>query len=180
MQDATRPHKAALWRAVLGRARLRRELARRARQRARRVGILAGNVNQPLPDPSPLNDALRRAHRSALVSVAICAIAIGVMMLASETQSDGEVERVYSLGALGLAALSMLARRGVSPGARNLRGFVYASLASLLGAVGLGVLGIVVAARTEEFSVGLLYALAGALLLLRPPPRLVAPTAGDD
>lgn len=136
-------------------------------------------MSTQLPDPSPLNDALRRAHRSALVSVAICAVAIGVLMFASESPSDGEVERAYSIAALGLAALSMLSRRSVSARASNLRGFVYASLASILAAVGLGVLGIVVAARTDEFSTGLLYALAGALLLLRPPPRL-APAATDS
>jgi hypothetical protein len=51
----------------------------------------------------------------------------------------------------------------------------------MLCSVGLGVLGIVVALRMQEFGVGLLYALAGALLLLRPPPRLVqAPSDGSD
>jgi hypothetical protein len=133
-----------------------------------------------LPDPSPLNDALRRAHRSALASVAICAVAIGAMMLASDARSQGEVDRVYSLVALGLAAGSMLARRSVGPRAPRLRAFVYAALGSILCAVGLGVLGIVVALRTQEFSIGLLYALAGALLLLRPPPRLAqAPSDGS-
>jgi hypothetical protein len=135
----------------------------------------------PLPDPSPLNESLRRAHRSALVSVAICALAIGGMMLGSETTGAGEVERSYSLAAIGLAAISLLARRSLGPRAQQLRGFVYATLASMLCAVGLGVLGIVVALRTQEFGVGLLYALAGALLLLRPPPRLVqAPSDGSD
>jgi len=151
-----------------------------ARHRPLEPGILAPPVTTPTPDPSPLNAALRRAHRSALVSVAVCAVAIGAMMLASDGEATGEVDRLYSFTALGLAAVSILARRSV--GARKkLRSYVYASLASMLGAVGLGVLGIVVAVGTNEFSFALLYALAGALLLLRPPPQLVpaAPPGGE-
>jgi len=137
-------------------------------------------MTSPSPDPTPLNDALRRAHRSALASVAICALAIGAMMLASDASLDHVVDRRYSFVALGLAAASMLARRSVGPRARNLRSFVYASLASMLCAVGLGVLALVVALRTQEFGTSLLYALAGALLLLRPPPRLTpAPSDGS-
>ena len=138
-------------------------------------------MTSPTPDPTPLNDALRRAHRSALASVAICALAIGAMMLASDARSEDAADRRYSFVALGLAAGSMLARRSIGPRARNLRGFVYAALASMLCAVGLGVLGLVLVLRTQEFGTGLLYALAGALLLLRPPPRLTpAPPDGSS
>ena len=115
------------------------------------------------------------------MSVAVCAAAIGVLMFASDAPSEGEVESIYSVSALGLAAGSMLARRSVGPRSHQLRVFVYATLASMLCAVGLGALGIVVALRTDEFSVGLLYALAGALLLLRPPATLTqAPSNGSD
>lgn len=137
-------------------------------------------MQTPLPDPTPLNDALRRAHRSALASVAICALAIGAMMLGSEARPEAELDRRYSLVALSLAIVSLLARRNVGARARHLRAFVYAALASLLCAVGLGVLGIVVSLREQEFTSGLLYALGGALLLLRPPPRLLARGDGGD
>ena len=114
-------------------------------------------------------------------NVAVCAAAIGALMFASDAPSEGEVENIYSMSALGLAAVSMLARRSVGPRSHQLRVFVYATLASMLSAVGLGALGIVVALRTDEFSVGLLYALAGALLLLRPPAMLTqAPSNGSD
>jgi len=155
-----------------------------ARRGPGEAGILGYEpVTTPLPDPSPLNAALRRAHRSALVSVAVCALAIGAMMFAAdaEVEAEGEVDRIYSFTALALAAISILARRAVGT-RKQLRAYIYASLASMLGAVGLGVLGIVVAVGTEEFSVALLYALAGALLLLRPPPQLAPaePTGAES
>ena len=60
------------------------------------------------------------------------------------------------------------------------RVFVYASVASLLCAGGLGLLG-VAAGADGQTSTGLLYALAGALLSLRPPPTIevsgIAPEA---
>jgi hypothetical protein len=122
-------------------------------------------------DPDALNDSLRRLHRSAIVSLAICAVGIGVVALASRPQPPAESTDIFSLVALALAAVAILLRRSlVAP--RSLRAFVYGSVISMLGAVGLGLLGLYVALHQSQALVGLLYTLAGVLLLLRPPATL--------
>ncbi|MGH0032115.1 MAG: hypothetical protein ACQGVC_20180 [Myxococcota bacterium] len=125
-------------------------------------------------DPAALNDSLRRLHRSAVVSLAVCAAGIGVAYLAGATGQDpaGTLPRAYSFTALALAAVAILLRRSSAGPRRSLRAFVYGSVVSLLGAVGLGLLGLFVALREAQTSVGLLYTLAGALLVLRPPARI--------
>jgi hypothetical protein len=90
---------------------------------------------------------------------------------------DG-VEPSYSLVALALAGLAILLRRSASVPRRSLRAFVYGTALSLLGAVGLGLLGLFVAVRESQFTVGLLYTLAGALLALRPPPTIQLSSPG--
>lgn len=122
-------------------------------------------------DPQVLNDSLRRLHRSAIVSLAICAVGIGVLTLASDSPPPAEAADTWSIAALALAGTSILLRRSlVAP--RSLRAFVYGSVISILGAVGLGLLGLYVALRESQMIVGLLYTLAGVLLLLRPPATL--------
>ena len=136
-------------------------------------------MSEPLPDPAPVNDALRKMHRSALVSVAVCAVVIGALGLSGVEPQQEDAARLYSFGALALAAVAILARRSVAGRTPQLRRFVYASVLSMLACVGLGLLGFAVAYREGEVATGLLYVLAGALLLLRPPPRLVLGTRPD-
>lgn len=129
----------------------------------------------PSPDASAWNDSLRRLHRSAVVSLALCALGIGMMTFTTTPPAD-EVTSTYSLAALALAGLAIVLRPAVTS-TRSLRSFVYGSVVSMLGAVGLGLLGLLVALRESQTSVGLLYALAGTLLVLRPPPTIGDPGA---
>lgn len=126
----------------------------------------------PSPDPTPLNDALRRLHRSAIASLALCAVGIGFVSFSSGEPPRDAVGSFYSWIALFLAGTAILTRRTSASPKRSLRGHVYGSLVSLMAAVGLGVLGLVVALREGQASVGLLYTLAGTLLVLRRPTPL--------
>ena len=128
-----------------------------------------------VPDPTPVNDALRRLHRSALLGILICAVALGIMLFGGTGDSSEQVDQRYTYAALALAAVAILARRTSTRGDEKLRTFVYGSISSLMAAMGLGLLGIAIGMREGQTSTGLLYTLAGAVLLLRPPPRLVAP-----
>jgi hypothetical protein len=131
----------------------------------------------PAPaDPAPVNDALRRLHRSAIVSLALCAAGIGIAALAGpEPDPNREVGRGYSWIAVALAAIAIVMRR-TGGRAFSVRRFVYGALVSLVAAAGLGVLGLLVALRESQATTGLLYVLAGALLVLRPPATLARPT----
>lgn len=129
-------------------------------------------------DPSALNDSLRRLHRSAIVSLALCAIGIGIASIAGTSPPPDTTTARYSPLALALAAVAILLRRSSTGPRRSLRTFVYGSVVSLLGAVGLGLLGLFVALRESQLSMGLLYTLAGALLALRPPPTLRTDAGG--
>jgi len=129
-------------------------------------------MTSPVPDTAPVNDALRRLHRSAVVSLALCALAIGIAtFLRSDTPAD-DVRPLYSWVALALAGTAILTRRSGARPSGSLRVFVYGSLLSMVAAAGLGILGMLVAVRESQTTVGLLYTLAGALLVLRPPAVL--------
>ncbi len=126
------------------------------------------------PDPNELVDALRRFRLAALAVLAVCAIGAGYLTL-SEGET-GPVDRRYTLTALVLAGISILCRRSV-PGSQSPARLVALQRASCGAAAFLGLLGLMLAIRQGEASVGLLYCVAGALLLLRPAPRLLAPRA---
>lgn len=129
----------------------------------------------PSSDASRLDAALRRVHRAVLGTLACCAAIVAVS--GGETAMPDEMDRGYSLAALGLAGGAILLRRSaIGPGVTP-RFFVYGSLLGLLCAGGLGVLGVIVAYARAQLTVGLLYTLAGVLLSLRPPPQLSK--AGD-
>ena len=124
------------------------------------------------PDPTPVNTALRRLHRGVLITLAVCALVIAA---SGQTERHGEPpapDNPYGVVALALAAGAILSRRSVATPSRPTRGFVYASVASLVCAGGLGLLGVAAGSDGGHTSTGLLYALAGALLSLRPPPTI--------
>ena len=107
--------------------------------------------------------------------MALCALGIGLLALGSGAEPNEDVDRRVTLAALALAGVSILTRRSL-PGRGNPRVFVVCQVASVLGAVGLGLLGALLAIRAGQWQVGLLYSFAAALLLLRPPARFsVAP-----
>lgn len=139
-----------------------------------------GAMADPLPDPKPLNDALRRLHRSALTSLAACAVGIGIAMLTRSGGPAGKPAATYSWIAIALAAAAILLRRPARRPHHALRRFLYGTALSMLAATGLGVLGIVVTLRESQTTTGLLYTLAGALLVLRPPPVLGPPSSGPE
>lgn len=125
------------------------------------------------PDPNALVAALRRPRHVALLVLAVCALATGALSLSGPR--TGSVDRRYTLAALALAAASIFTRRSV-PGADPVR-LVALQRASCSAAALLGLLGLALAVREQQPSVGLLYCVAGALLLLRPAPRFLAPRA---
>ncbi len=126
----------------------------------------------PVPDPAPVNTALRRLHRSTIASLFLCAVAIGIASFTREGSSGDEVRGMYSWVALALAATAILTRRSRAAASGSLRGFIYASLVSMMAATGLGILGMLVALIESQNTIGLLYTLAGALRVLRPPTPL--------
>ena len=134
----------------------------------------------PEVDSRSLNDSLRRLHRSAIASLAVCALGIGVVAFAYDVKPPDDVSGSYSVAALALAAIAILLRRSGMALQHSLRSFVYGSVISMLSAVGLGLLGLYVALRESQTSVGLLYTLAGVLLVLRPPPTLVDRGRGEE
>lgn len=151
MQDVARPDKSA------------------KAPRSRRTVILP-TVSTPAADPGSLDASLRSLRRSALVALALFALGIGLLALRAGAEPGAEVDRRVALAALALAGASILLRRSLRARA-SARSFVIRQVASVLCAVGLGLLGALLAMREGQWQVGLLYNLAGALLLLRPPAR---------
>lgn len=139
-----------------------------------------GAMVDPIPNPKPLNDALRRLHRSALASLAACAVGIGIAMLAHSGSPAGKAAPAYSWIAIALAAAAILLRRPAARAPHSLRRFLYGTAVSMLAATGLGVLGIIVTLRESQATTGLLYTLAGVLLVLRAPPVLGPPSSGPE
>jgi hypothetical protein len=127
-------------------------------------------VTAPSPDPSALETSLRSLRRSALLSVAVIALGIAVIGVRSHVDQGLGVDRPVTFGALALASVSVLARRSFG-GAVSARAFVTRHVASVLAAVGLGLLGGFVALREGQWQIGLLYEVAAALLLFRPAER---------
>ncbi len=126
-------------------------------------------------DPSGLDASLRRLRYSALIALAVCMVGIGLHAMRNEA-SGSELDRVFVWIALCLAAGSILMRRSAASGAP--RAFVFLTIGSLLAAVALGLLGAWLAVRFDQIQPGILYNLAAALLLLRPPGRLVLTPRG--
>ena len=133
-------------------------------------------MSAPSPDPSQLDAALRRVHRGVLATLAVCALLIGAAAGAGEGFSEMEVDRRWSVAALALAAGTILTRRSTKGTPRQI---VYRTLVSMVLAGGLGLLGVAIALREDQTTVGLLYTLAGGILSLRPPTTLAGPDAGD-
>lgn len=144
------------------------------------IGAILRPVSAPRPDPDALSATLQRLRRSALIAVALFALGIGLFAFASGSELSAEVDRRITFSALALAGASILTRRSL-PRPGSSRSFVAMQVASVLCAVGLGLLGALLAVRAGQWQVGALYNVAAALLLLRPPARFeVAPRRRVD
>lgn len=121
-----------------------------------------------------LNQALRRVHRSVLVTLAVCA---GVIALSAEPErprlSDG-AERSFTYVAIVLAVASIATRRRHIAPLASSRTHVILSLVSLLCACSLGILGVAFAVAGGPRTAALAYALAGAIFSLRPPQPIAS------
>ena len=122
------------------------------------------------PDPQALNAALRRVHFGVLGWLALSAVLVATLASATEEISPAPG---YSLVALLLAAASILARREPSLPLVDVRPALRRAVMGLGFAGALGALGVAIAFREGAQTTGLLYALAGAFLSLRPPPQVV-------
>jgi hypothetical protein len=131
-------------------------------------------MNSGEPDPAVLVAALRSMRRRSLLALAVCAAGIAILGLTTTQHPDAPIDRRYPVSALGLAGLSILTRRGIS-GRASARTIVALHVTSCVGAVGLGLLGALLAAREGQAAVGLLYSAAGALLLVRPAEPFLLP-----
>ena len=79
----------------------------------------------------------------------------------------------YSLAALLVAGVSIFARREPRRPILDVRPILRRTLVGLTFAGLLGPLGVLISLREGAQTTGLLYALAGAFLSLRPPPTVV-------
>jgi hypothetical protein len=121
------------------------------------------SASQARFQPSP---GLRRAHRGVLAILVLCAA--GIAATGSAQASSGADLR-YGLAALALAAGSILTKRVTRTGATS-SWQARLSLASLLLAASIGVLGLLLALSGGSRETALLYVLGAAILSLRPPP----------
>jgi len=127
-----------------------------------------------------LNRALRFVHRAVLATLAVCAGAIALSPEPETTAISDLTKRSFTIAAAGLAVASILARRR-RPTAPigSPRAQATLSLASLLCAAGLGVVGVAFALAGGEHSTALVYALVGALFSLRAPTPIASRPPAD-
>jgi hypothetical protein len=129
-------------------------------------------VSQIPPTANALDSSLRRAHRSALAALALCAVVIAVQQAA---ENEPPPERDVTLVVLALGVGTVVTRRlGTSP-VIQARTRVFLTLASYLGAVGIGMAGVLIATGTGARQTGLVFTAAAIIICIRPPPR-IAPT----
>jgi len=113
---------------------------------------------------------LRNAHRAALAGLAACALVIALRAEGAETATP-ETMRPYAYAATALAVGSIFTRRRRPPeSAEGVYAHVLWSLLSLGFATGVGVIGVAASVAGTPLRAALLYAFAGVIFALRPPP----------
>ena len=116
-------------------------------------------TSQGATQPSP---SLRRAHRGVLAVLVLCAAAIAAT---GSSEASGGTDLRYGLAAIALAAGSILTRR-VTRGSAPSPWHARLSLASLLLAAGIGVIGLLLALGGGSRETALLYVLGAAILIM--------------
>jgi peptidoglycan/LPS O-acetylase OafA/YrhL len=125
-----------------------------------------------------LNRALRRVHRSVLVTLAVCAAVIAVSSEPEAPASSANSSRGFTYTAIALGVTAIVTRRRQAASAANPRAHVALSVASLLSACGVGITGVAAGAAGEARTTALAFVLAGAIFALRPPtPIAMRPPA---
>jgi peptidoglycan/LPS O-acetylase OafA/YrhL len=133
-------------------------------------------MSESPPTASALDASLRRAHRSVLAALALCAVVIAVQQGA---ENEPPPDREVTLAVLALAVGIVITRRlGTSP-VIQARTRVFLTLASYLGAVGIGVAGVLIATGPGARQTGLVFTAAALIICLRPPPRIATPPPGQ-
>ncbi len=127
-----------------------------------------------------LNRALVGLHRAVLATLAACALVILVGGLPELDRQPPPLDRLWTVAALGLATGSILTRRASIAPTSHARSFATWSIASLLLAACLGLLGVAVTRGEDRGATGLFYTLAGFLLSARPPYPLRTGAAGKE
>jgi hypothetical protein len=131
------------------------------------------------PNLSAKNAALRGVHRSVLALLVVCACAALWTAPAEIDPADaaGPPQLRYLAAALAVGAI--VTRRRRAGAVVNVSSYLGLSVASLLFAGAVGVVGVAVAASGGARGTALLYVLAGAIFALRPPApfSLEAPEA---
>jgi hypothetical protein len=122
-----------------------------------------------------MNSSLRRLHVAVLGVLVLSAalVALGPISGPPPGPSPG-----YSLVALLIACVSIFARREPRQPISDVRPILRRAVVGLAFAALLGPLGVLIALHEGAQTTGLLYALAGAFLSLRPPPEVVLRDAG--
>ena len=124
------------------------------------------------PDPAPLDRALRRAHLSTLLGLAVCAV---VSFLQPGEPEATPPPILYTLTAVALSAATIVSRQlGTSPRLPP-RARVMLSLTALGLATAIGLLGVYMAVAAGSRQAGLLFILAAAIFSLRPPAPAMPP-----
>ena len=124
-------------------------------------------MTPPPPDPAPVDRALRTTHRSVLGLIAVCAIVIAAQQASPDA---AELNRDFTLVAIALAAVSIIARRTAEVPRAAPRQRVIGVLVGYLAAAGIAIVGVAAAVGAGEKRSGLIFALAAAIFSLRPPP----------
>lgn len=122
------------------------------------------------PDPRSLNTSLRRVHLGVL---AVLVLSAAVVALEPRVSPPPGPFPGYSLAALLVAGVSIFARREPRRPILDIRPILRRTFIGLAFAGLLGPLGVLISLREGAQTTGLLYALAGAFLSLRPPPAVV-------
>ena len=142
--------------------------------------------NAPSPaEPSDaaraaLDNALQRTHRAVLLLLGACAVTIVFVAPPDEAGNDsGVVPEGYTLAAIGLSLGVVVARRLATSPVMQLRTRARLTIASLTLAGLLGLLATTLAFATGITTAALVFTLAAALFILRPP-TLPRPAAGTD
>ena len=124
------------------------------------------------PDLTALNSALRAVHRSVLALLVVCAGVALWTAPAAVDPADAAGPHQLTVLAVALGVGAILTRRRRTGPVTNPRAHLGLSLASLLFAGAVGVVGAAVGAAGGARATALLYVLAGAIFALRPPAPL--------